>query len=119
MTVSVLLVDDDDAFRGLARRMLVALGLIVVDDVATVAEARVAAGALCPQAALVDIGLPDGDGLTLGGELAAMPWRPRVVLTSSESDAVTCSAVRGAGVIGFLPKDELASHTLLTMLTGR
>jgi CheY-like chemotaxis protein len=115
---SVLLVDDDDAFRGLASRMLAGMGLTVVAEAATVAEAVAAAEALRPDAALVDIGLPDGDGLALARRLTALPWRPRVLLTSSDRDAATPEHARDAGAVGFLAKDELPNGTLRALLTG-
>src|SRR5829696_7941952 len=77
MAGSVLIVDDDQVFRGLARRMVVAAGLAVVAEASTVAEALAAAGRTRPDAALVDVGLPDGDGVALARELSALPWRPR------------------------------------------
>ncbi|MCW3063899.1 MAG: response regulator receiver protein [Solirubrobacterales bacterium] len=114
---SVLVVDDDPVFRGLARRVLAAGGLIVVAEVATVAEAIAAARQLKPDAALVDIGLPDGDGIELAAELAALPWRPRVVLTSTDPDAASAEDVRRSGAGAFVPKDELPSAPLRHLLS--
>ena len=74
--VSVLVVDDDAIFRALARRMLGDCGLAVVGEAETVAAGMAAASELRPDAALVDVGLPDGDGIALARELAALPWRP-------------------------------------------
>ena len=85
MPASVLLVDDDPAFRRLARRMLTAAGLDVVGEADTVATAIAAARELRPDSALVDVGLPDGDGMTLAGELTALPSPPRVILTSTDA----------------------------------
>jgi two-component system nitrate/nitrite response regulator NarL len=116
MPLSVLLVDDD-AFRGLARGMLVALGLTVVGDVGTVADARAAVAELRPDAVLVDVGLPDGDGLTLAGELCALAWHPRVVIISSDHDAAGPAALARIGAAGFVPKDELAGPELLRLLS--
>jgi DNA-binding NarL/FixJ family response regulator len=113
---SVLVVDDDPVFRGLARRVLVAGGLMVVAEVATVAEALAAAYELRPNAALVDVGLPDGDGIELAGELSALPWRPRVVLTSTDPDAASAEDVRRSGAGAFVPKDELPSAPLRYLL---
>jgi CheY-like chemotaxis protein len=115
---SVLLVDDDSAFRGLACRMLVGLGLEVVANVGTVASAAAAADELRPDAALVDVGLPDGDGVTLARMLAALPWQPRIVLTSSDPDAVDHDTARSVGAIAFVPKAELADAPLRKMLAG-
>jgi CheY-like chemotaxis protein len=118
MRPSVIVVDDDDAFRGLASRMLAGMGLAVVAEVATVAAAVAAADELRPDAALVDIGLPDGHGLALARQLAALPSRPRVVLTSSDPDAVSAAAARDAGAVGFIAKADLPSGSLQRMLAG-
>src|SRR3954467_13835735 len=65
MRTTVLLVDDDPAFRVLARRILIAAGLDVVAEAATAAAAHDAALAWRPDTALVDVGLPDGHGVAL------------------------------------------------------
>jgi DNA-binding NarL/FixJ family response regulator len=116
MPVSVLLVDDDPAFRGLARRMLIAAGLGIAGEAGTVATATAAALDLRPDAALVDIGLPDGDGITLARELAALPWRPRIILTSTDADAASPADVRGSGAERFVPKAELPTMSLKRLL---
>jgi DNA-binding NarL/FixJ family response regulator len=117
MPTTVLLVDDDRDFRALARRMLTAAGLRVVAEADTVAAARDAALALRPDAALVDVGLPDGDGVTLARVLTGLPWRPRVLLTSSDPDAATPDDVRRSGARGFVPKSELPNTPLQQLLT--
>jgi DNA-binding NarL/FixJ family response regulator len=118
MLHSVLVVDDDPAFRLLATRMLEAMGLHVVGEAGTVASAAAAVAELRPDAALVDITLPDGNGLTLARELAALPWRPRVVLTSSDPDASSAAAAQRAGAIGFIAKADLPNGSLRGMLVG-
>ena len=118
MARSVLVVDDDPAFRGLAQRMLTALGLVVVGEADTVEAARDAAKRLRPDAALVDLRLPDGDGITLTRELTGLPWRPRVVLTSSDGDAVSADDVRHSGANAFLPKQDLPNAPLDRLLGG-
>ena len=50
-----------------------------------------------PDVALVDIGLPDGDGLELSDQLTAPPWAVRVVLVSSDSDRREGRGRRGGG----------------------
>jgi CheY-like chemotaxis protein len=116
MTRSVLVVDDDRVFRGIARRVLVACGLNVVGEAGTVAAAIAAAEELRPDAILVDVGLPDGDGVSLAHELAALPWQPRIVLTSTDPDAASEQAVRGAGAVAFVAKDELPNAPLRQLL---
>ena len=114
----VLVVDDDDAFRELASELVRGAGLRVAAAAGTFAAGAAAAEELRPDAALVDVGLPDGDGLELARRIAALPWSPRVVITSSDADAVTDDAVRGLGAVGFLPKTELVNGPLRELLRG-
>jgi DNA-binding NarL/FixJ family response regulator len=116
MPTSVLVVDDDPAFRRLVVRMLAGMGFAVVGEAGTVAEATIAAADLRPDALLLDVGLPDGDGITLAGTVAALPWHPRVVLTSTDRDVTTCEGARAIGAAGFIPKDELANGSLGRLL---
>jgi CheY-like chemotaxis protein len=116
---SVLVVDDDPAFRALAARMLEGLGLTVVGEADTVKAGGVAARKLRPQAALVDVALPDGSGVTLAVELAALPWGPRIVLTSNDREAVTDSLVRSSGAAAFIAKEDLPDSRLRALLSGR
>jgi DNA-binding NarL/FixJ family response regulator len=98
--------------------MLTALGLVVVGEADTVEAARDAAKRLRPDAALVDLRLPDGDGITLTRELTGLPWRPRVVLTSSDGDAVSADDVRQCGAKAFFPKQDLPNAPLERLLGG-
>jgi DNA-binding NarL/FixJ family response regulator len=116
MPCRVLVVDDDPAFRGLAARMIVACHHFVVGEAGTVAAAIEAALELKPAAALVDVGLPDGDGITLARELTALPWQPRVVLTSSDPDAASPEDVRRCGAHAFVAKGELPDAPLQRLL---
>ena len=111
----MLVIDDDPTFRALAVRLLEGMGLSVVGEAATVEAAAVAARTLRPQAALVDIALPDGSGV----ELAALPWGPRIVLTSNDRGAVTDTLARSAGAAAFIAKEDLPDGRLRALLTGR
>jgi CheY-like chemotaxis protein len=114
---SVLLVDDDPAFRWLATQILNDNGLEVVACAGDAASALEAAGATRPDAALVDVGLPDRDGVSLAHELAALPWKPRVLLTSSDSDATVGIDVNSPnGRLEFVPKAQLPNAPLRTLL---
>jgi DNA-binding NarL/FixJ family response regulator len=117
MPGTVLVVDDDAVFRGLARRMIVDARLAVVGEADGVAAALAAADTLRPDAVLVDVGLPDGDGIALAGQLCALPWRPRVVLTSADPDAAGPDDVRACGARAFVPKHELP-NALERLLAG-
>ena len=117
MSGSVLIVDDDPIFVALATRILTQAGLEVVATADDGAGAVSAANATKPDAALVDVGLPDREGVDLAYELAALPWRPRVVLTSTDSDAgYAIEAPDGHPKLPFIPKDELANGRLPRLL---
>jgi DNA-binding NarL/FixJ family response regulator len=107
MSASVLLVDDDPVFRTLARRVLGATGLAVVGEADTAAGGLAATMDLRPDVLLVDVGLPDGDGIALAQTLTGLPWHPRVVLTSVDPDAASPEDVLRSGARGFAPKHDL------------
>lgn len=119
MARSILLVDDDDGFRSLAVCTVRAAGLDPVHEASTVAGALTAAAKLRPEAALVDIGLPDGDGFQLARELAALPDPPRVVLISADADAADDAAAQRAGAVGFVAKENLEGARLRRLLGDR
>jgi DNA-binding NarL/FixJ family response regulator len=113
---SVLVVDDDPQFRALAARLLAASGLTAVGEADSISAALSAADRLKPSGVLVDAELPDGDGIRLARELAALPWRPRIVLTSIDPDIATADNARRAGAEAFLNKVELANAPLAQLL---
>jgi CheY-like chemotaxis protein len=113
---SVLVVDDDAAFRDLAARVLTGWGHVVIGEAGSVEEALARAAELRPDTALIDIGLPDGDGFSLTRRLRALPWSLRVVLISSDADRANATAARRAGAAGFFPKDELSDPALRELI---
>lgn len=118
VTSSVLIVDDDPEFRKLARRLLVASGLTVVGEAGSVVEALEAARRLRPSAFLLDIELPDGDGVSLARSLAELPWRPRMLLTSINGEITTSEEARAAGAQAFVDKADLPGLPLAQLLGG-
>lgn len=118
MRSSVLIVDDDPGFLAFAARILREMGIEIVATAADAAQALRAVQDLRPDAALVDVGLPDRDGIDLAHELSTMPWKPRVILTSSDGDAfLAIEALEQQRRLPFIPKHELASDNLRQVLT--
>jgi DNA-binding NarL/FixJ family response regulator len=117
MRARVLIIDDDTVFRSLAARMVRAAGLLVVGEAGDVAEGTAAADELRPDAAIVDVGLPDGDGLALAGVLAALPWSPRVLVVSSDAENAFL-ARRGPNALPFVAKANLPDVRLDELLAG-
>jgi CheY-like chemotaxis protein len=112
----VLVVDDDPDFRGLAVRLIAAAGGVTIGQADSVANAMETAMRLKPTAALVDVGLPDGDGIALARRLSALPWGLRIVLTSTDPDAASDEDVRSSGADAFFPKDQLPNAPLARLL---
>ena len=93
------------------------MGIEAVATAADAAQALRAVQDLRPDAALVDMWLPDRDGIDLAHELSKMPWKPRVVLTSSDGDAfLAIEALEQQRTVRFIPKAELASDNLREVL---
>lgn len=116
MTRTVLVVDDDEEFRSRARRMLSSCGYDASGEAGSVAEALRRAAESHPDVALVDIGLPDGDGLELSRRLSVAPWPTRVVLVSADGDASSAAGATDAGAEAFVPKSELSCGVLRAII---
>ena len=110
MARTVLVVDDSAAFRATARVLLSARGYDVVGVADSVAGGLAAARELKPDAVLLDVNLPDGDGLSAAGAFDA-----HVVLVST-LDASALGDIASSGARGFVPKAELASPRLVELL---
>lgn len=106
MTTRVLLVDDHPVVREGLRGMINAEDdLTVVGEAGSGAEAIALAESLCPDVILMDLRMPDVDGVTATERiLAASPSIRIVVVTTYESDADILRAVE-AGAAGYLLKD--------------
>jgi DNA-binding NarL/FixJ family response regulator len=105
-TTRVLLVDDHPVVREGLRGMINAEDdLAVVGEAGSGAEAVALAESLRPDVILMDLRMPDVDGVTATERiLAASPSIRIVVVTTYESDADILRAVE-AGAAGYLLKD--------------
>ena len=104
--VRVLVVDDHEVVRrGLCEILEQEDDLVVCGEAATAAEALAVAAATTPDVVVLDVRLPDGDGVSVCRELRHGPTRPAcLILTSYPDDEVLVAAVV-AGAAGFLLKE--------------
>jgi DNA-binding NarL/FixJ family response regulator len=117
MERTALIVDDHPSFRASARRMLEADGYEVVGEAETGAAALVAAERLRPHLVLLDVRLPDIDGLEVARRmLDANEHIPQIVLTSSHDSADLGEGIAACGARGFIPKGELTGTALASVL---
>jgi DNA-binding NarL/FixJ family response regulator len=115
----VLLAEDDHLMRaGLVELLTVDPTIEVVGQASTGREAVTAAHRLRPDVILMDVRMPDMDGITATRELvSAAPDTKVLILTTFEQDDYVFGALR-AGASGFLlkrtrPEDLLAAvHTI-------
>lgn len=103
--VRVVLVDDHEIVRRGVRELLEADGAaMVVGEAGSVAEAMVRVPALKPQVAVLDVRLPDGNGVQLCRDLrSAMPELACLMLTSFSDDEALQDAIL-AGAAGYVLK---------------
>jgi len=114
--MSVLIVDDHEAFRHSARRLLAADGLSVVGEAATGADALNLAEQLQPALVLVDIHLPDMDGFEVAERLAASAPRAVIVLISSRESGFYEARLTTSAARAFIPKSDLSVERLRQMM---
>jgi DNA-binding NarL/FixJ family response regulator len=99
-----MVVDDHPLLRESMVARLRAMGAAEVVEAASIAEARARANAIGPcDLCILDLGLPDGNGLDLLGELRAEGWT-RLVVLSAADDPYSVRAAFVAGAQGYLLK---------------
>lgn len=86
MRPTALVVDDHESFRRFASRLLVAAGYDVIGEADTAEAGVETARRLRPALVLLDVLLPDGDGIEAADCLTDLTGT-RVLLTSSRSRA--------------------------------
>ncbi len=103
--VRVFLLDDHEIVRRGVRELLEAEDdLVVVGEASTVAEALARVPAVRPDVAVLDVRLPDGDGIRVCRELrSADPALACLMLTSFADDDALLGAIM-AGAAGYVLK---------------
>jgi CheY-like chemotaxis protein len=116
MPITVLVVDDDAEFQALCVLLLRSCGYDVVGKAGDAASAVDAAVSLRPSAILLDVNLPDRDGFWVAETLREAGVTSRILLTSCAVTDVPADTLERCGVVGFVPKSELATTDLSGLL---
>lgn len=111
----ILIVDDDQRFRGIVRALLESEGFQVVGEADGGEAALAAARRLDPDVVLLDIQLPDIDGFEVAERLAVEEGGPAVVFTSTRDESDFGPRVHESGARGFVPKDELSAERIASL----
>ncbi|MEJ3750276.1 response regulator transcription factor [Actinomycetes bacterium KLBMP 9797] len=119
---TVLVVDDHPIVRlGMAAVLRAEPWVVRVLEAATLAAARQAVTLDHPDMAIVDLGLPDGDGLSLIRELPSIAPGCAALVMTMTNDPATVRAVLDAGARGYVLKDsapELVAAAVRTVAAG-
>ncbi len=116
MRERVLIVDDNEGFRAVARQLLSGAGFDVVAEAVDGADAVAVARAFQPDVVLLDVQLPDVDGFLVAEKLAAGPRPPTVVLVSTLAATDYGGLVGRSPARGFIAKAELTGARLRDLL---
>lgn len=114
----MFLLDDHEVVRrGVADVLSTDPALAVVGEASTAAEALARVPALRPDVAVLDVRLPDGDGVSVCRELRSrLPELRVLVLTSYSDDEALLDAIM-AGASGYLLKQVLGQDLVAAVRT--
>ena len=118
MAIRIMLVDDHEIVRrGIADLLGTQEDLEIVGEAASVTEALVRAPQVNADVAILDVRMPDGNGIELCRELrSTMPELNCLMLTSYADDEALVDAIL-AGAAGFVLKQVLGSDLINAVRT--
>jgi DNA-binding NarL/FixJ family response regulator len=111
----ILIADDDDDLRQAVRELLEDQRFVVVGEAIDGADAVTKAIALDPDVILIDLRMPDVDGIEATRRIKAQLPMTQIVMLSAYGDPGLISAAENAGVYAYLVKGcpaELIRHVL-------
>ena len=112
-----LLVDDDPLFREWLRSLLEASERFdVMAEAGNGGECLCFLDILTPDVVVLDVNMPDRDGLELAGYISANCPGVRTIVVSSHEDRIYSMLAAAEGAVAFIPKSGLSVSALLQSL---
>ena len=105
-SVKILIVDDNEAVRGLIKRLVLPYGAQVC-ECADGSEAPAVFEEQSPDLVLMDIRMKNVDGITATRRIRSAHPEARIVMVTDFDDDALRDAARRAGASGYLLKDNL------------
>ena len=113
-TARILVVDDENDIRELVREILTEEGY-AVETAANATEARAACAAQVPELVLLDIWMPDTDGISLLREWQAQGLAAPVVMMSGHGTVETAVEATRLGAVDYVEKPLSLAKLLRTV----
>lgn len=108
---TVLIVEDHGAMRALMREFVVGICPdCSILDAANGAQARVLVSQCRPAVVLMDVGLPDANGLVLTGEIKALYPETKVIVVTQFDDSHYREHAGMAGAFAYVTKDRVSTE---------
>jgi DNA-binding NarL/FixJ family response regulator len=118
MSIRILLADDHNLVRkGLRELIAKRIGFDVVGEAGSGMETVRLAGTLAPDVVVMDINMPDLNGIEATRQITGRHPRIRVLALSMYSDARYVTEMLRAGAAGYMLKDAAAEELVRAILT--
>ena len=112
--LTILLVDDNKELLQMIHNILIQAGFQNIVTASSYQEARQVFSRQCPDAAVLDIMLPDGDGFSLLQELRSVKDIPVLFLSAKDQDADRLQGL-GLGADDYITKPFLPKELVLRL----
>ena len=119
--ITVLICDDNAFMRGHLREMLEGEGMVVAGEAEDGLEAVRLFGELQPDVVIMDLVMPNLDGIGAINQIIALDEDARIVVCSGMGSNEQVAEAIGAGALDFLVKPfqvERVAHVIRTVLPG-
>lgn len=113
MAYRILIVDDEPALQRMVREILIQAGY-ETDSALSCAQARALFSTAAPDAVLLDVMLPDGDGFSLFGQLRQLRDVPVLFLSARDEDEARLRGL-GLGADDYITKPFLPRELILRL----